>query len=228
MSPADEFRQLNTRKTSVLQVGGFRPTLDAAASNFGLAPLGFPGEEWPAWNSMPLLFVCQMNLTTAPAVPAMVAGIQLITFFVNSELGTLNRENGQDWVLRTYTSLEGLTRIAAPGNAPKLKKGFECRWEESEDHPNHDDSEMVKTSGARRPRTGFDNVARTKVGGYASTIQSEPWWGYDAHPAEPKFCLQINSEEKAGAIWGDGGTIYLARGTALGCGDRWFLDWLCF
>jgi hypothetical protein len=36
MSPADEFRQLNTRKTSVLQVGGFRPTLDLTASCFGL------------------------------------------------------------------------------------------------------------------------------------------------------------------------------------------------
>lgn len=48
------------------------------------------------------------------------------------------------------------------------------------------------------------------------------------HPADPRFCLQINSEEKAGAIWGDGGTIYLAHGTAPGCGDLWFLDWQCF
>jgi uncharacterized protein YwqG len=228
MSPADEFRQLNTRKASVLQVGGFRPTLDPMASNFGLAPLGLPGEEWPVWNSQPLLFVCQMNLTTAPAVPSLLAGIQLITFFINPELGILNRENGQDWAMRAYTSLEGLTRIAVPGNVPKLKKGFECRWEECEDHPNHDDSEIVKAAGARRPRTGFDNVARTKIGGYATTIQSEPWWGHDAHPADPRFCLQVNSEEKAGAIWGDGGAIYLARGTAPGCSDRWFLDWQCF
>jgi uncharacterized protein YwqG len=228
MTPADEFRHLNTRKASVLQVGGFRPMLDPTASNFGLAPLGLPGEEWPVWNSTPLLFVCQMNLTTAPAVPSLLAGIQLITFFINPELGILNRENGQDWAMRAYTSLEGLTRIAVPGNVPKLKKGFECRWEECEDHPNHDDSEIVKAAGARRPRTGFDNVARTKIGGYATTIQSEPWWGHDAHPADPRFCLQVNSEEKAGAIWGDGGAIYLARGTAPGCSDRWFLDWQCF
>ncbi len=228
MSPAEEFRQRNTRKVSVLQVGGFRPSFDPAASNFGMAPLGMPGEVWPVCHAKPLLFVCQMNLTTAPAVPSLLAGIQLITFFIDPEFGILNRENGQDWVLRTYPSLDGLTRIAAPANAPKLKKGFECRWEESEDHPNHDDSETVKLAGARRPRSGFDNVARTKIGGYATTIQSEPWWGHDAHPGDPKFCLQINSEEKAGAIWGDGGAIYVARGTAPGCGDRWFLDWQCF
>jgi hypothetical protein len=228
MGTADEFRQLNTRTASVLQVGGFRPTFDAAASNFGLAPLGLPGEEWPAWESKPLLFVCQMNLTTAPAVPPLLAGIQLITFFIDPELLDLSQENGRNWVLRTYSSLEGLARLATPADAPKVKKGFECRWEECEDHPNHDDPEMVKVPGARCPRGGFDNVARTKIGGYATTIQSEPWWGHTAHSAEPRYCLQINSEEKAGAIWGDGGAIYLARGSAADCSDQWFLDWQCF
>jgi len=174
MSPAEEFKQLNTRQASILQVGGFRPTLDPTASNFGLAPLGLPGDEWPCWNSRPLLFVCQMNLTTAPAVPPILAGIHLITFFIDSEFGILNRENGANWILRKYASLGGLARIVAPADAPKLKKGFECRWEQCEDHPNYDDPEIVKPAGSHRPRTGFDNVAGTKIGGYASTIQSEP------------------------------------------------------
>jgi hypothetical protein len=68
-------------------------------------------------------------------------------------------------------------------------------------------------------------VARTKIGGRATKIQSEPWRDYKAHPAEPKYCVQINSEEKPGLIWGDGGAIYLARGTAAGSENRWFLDW---
>jgi hypothetical protein len=228
MSPADEFRRRNTRKASILQVGGFRPTFDPAASNFGMAPLGMAGEVWPEWNGKPLLFVCQMNLSTAPAVTELLADVALLTFFIDPELGNLNRENGSDWVLRTYSSLEGLTRIEPPADAPKVKKGFECRWEECEDHPNHDDPELVKVAGGRRPRSGFDNVARTKVGGYATTIQSEPWWGHDQHPAEPRFCVQINSEEKAGVIWGDAGAIYLARGTAAGCAGQWFLDWQQF
>jgi uncharacterized protein YwqG len=223
-----EFKQLNTRKASILQVGGFRPTFEATASNFGLAPLGMPGEGWPSWNGKPMLFVCQMNLTTAPAVPEVLAGIQLLTFFVDSEMGELGQENGPDWRLRTYASLEGLVKIPAPAGAPKVKKGFECRWEECEDHPNYDDSEIALPAGSRRPRGDLDNVARTKIGGYATTIQGAPWWGNERHPAEPRFCVQINSEEKAGVFWGDAGAIYLARGTAAGAEDRWFLDWQCF
>jgi hypothetical protein len=228
MATLAEFKRLNTRQASILQVGGFRPTFHPAACNFGLAPLGLPGEPWPSWEGQPLLFVCQMNLTTAPAVPPLLAGIQLLTFFVTPELGTLSQENGSDWVLRTYSSLEGLVRIPPPAGAPKVKKGFECLWQECEDHPNYDDPEIVLPEGSRRPKGDLENVARTKVGGYASTIQSEPWWGSEAHPSAPRFCVQINSEEKAGAIWGDGGAIYLAKGTAAGSENRWFLDWQCF
>jgi hypothetical protein len=223
-----EFQKLNTRKASVLQVGGFRPTLDPAACNFGKSPLGLPGEEWPTWQSKPLLFVCQMNLATAPAVPPLLADIRLITFFVTPEPGVLHQENGADWQLRAYTSLEGLVPMVAPAGAPKVGKGFECRWEECEDHPNYDDPEMVIPAGSHRPRIELENIARTKIGGYASTIQSAPWWGHTDHPSNPKYCLQINSEEKAGLIWGDGGTIYAARGTESGSLDQWFLDWQSF
>jgi len=47
---------------------------------------------------------------------------------------------------------------------------------------------------------------------------------YRAHLSAPAYCLQINSEEKAGLGWGDSGTLYIARGTAGGCEDQWFLD----
>src|SRR5580698_933951 len=111
----------NAGKTSLLQIGGFRPTQAPYASNFGMAPLGQPGEDWPRSDGRPLLFVCQLNLTTAPAIPELLEDIQLITFFVKPELGELNQENGHDWTLRTYKSLEGLARISAPPDTPKVK-----------------------------------------------------------------------------------------------------------
>ena len=228
MANLDEFRRLNTRQASLLQVGGFRPSFDPLASNFGRAPVGLPGEEWPAWQSKPLLFVCQLNLALAPAVPPLLADLKLITFFVDPELSNLAEENGRNWRLRAYPTLAGLVPTPVPPGAPRVKKGFECLWQESEDHPNHDDPEVVKVPGARWPRSNFENLARTKLGGYASTIQSEPWWELKDHPSRPRYCLQINSEEKAGLIWGDGGTLYLARGTAPGCQPQWFLDWQCF
>src|SRR5262249_36447153 len=111
-------------------------------------------------------------------------------------------ENGHNWCLRAYPSLEGLQPMVMPSNAPKVRKGFECRWEECAD--------------AR--------AARTRIGGKPTEIQAEPGWDYRKHPGAPAFCLQINSEEKVGLAWGDAGMLYLARGTSAGCQDQWFLD----
>ncbi len=226
MPSVEEYRRLNTRKASVLQIGGFRPTFDPLAPNFGATPVAAPGETWPEAAGKPLLFVCQLNLASAPAVPQILSDIKLVTFFANADdAGTLGQENGENWVLRAYKSLDGLTQLTAPAGAPKVRKGFECLWQEMEDHPEPEDPELVPVPGTRRPRSNFENLVRTKVGGYASCLQSEPWWGHTKHAADPKFCIQINSEEKPGLLWGDGGTVYLARGSAPGCEDQWFLDW---
>jgi uncharacterized protein YwqG len=190
------------KKYSIVSVGGFRPTGDAFATHFGMTPLAGPEEEWPEEGGKPLMFVCQLNLTNAPVVPPQLSDIQLITFFVEPETAELGDENGTNWVLRAYKSLDGLAPLTRPEGAPKVRKGFECRWEES----------------------GDAKAARTKIGGKPAEIQSEPWWDYRQHPANPEYCVQINSEEKAGVFFGAGGTVYLARGTAPGCGDKWFLD----
>ena len=218
------FARLNTRRTSVLQVGGFRPTNNLSASNFGRKPLAGPEERWPAWNGKPLLFVCQLNLAGAPAVPPLLEDVKLITFFVAPQTGPRHQENGKDWCLRTYKSLFDLAPLAPPGDAGRLERGFECRWEERADYPTRDDPEIPFPDDLE-PGPDFENVRRTKVGGYPSRIQSELWWEHQDHPAKPQFCWQIDSEKKVGLAWGDGGMIYIARGTAPGCTDRWFLDW---
>ena len=227
MSVAEEFKRMNTRKASVLQIGGFRPTLDPCATHFGKAPVAHLDETWPCHNGVPMMAVCQINLDSAPAVPQALADLRLLTFFVAPE-ADLGRENGEGWCLRAYSGLDGLSTLAIPPDAPKISKGFECLWQEEEDHPHHDDPETARVPGARWPQRGFDNVMRSKVGGYASTIQSEPWWGRDTHPAEPRYCLQIDSEEKLGLAWGDAGCLFIARGAAAGYRHCWFLDWQCY
>jgi uncharacterized protein YwqG len=228
MTTVEEFKQLNTRRASILHVGGLRPTGDPFASNFGLLPLGLANEPWPSMNERAMLFVCQMNLAAAPEVPALLQDIKVITFFVKGSASALKKENGKGWCLRAYKSLDGLATIARPEKAPSVKRGFECRWEACDDYPNYDDPDRIVPDGLDASEIELDNVARTKIGGYASSIQSEPWWGYKKHPADPAFCIQINSEEKAGLVWGDGGTIYLARGTADGRQDDWFLERQCY
>jgi hypothetical protein len=222
-----EYRRLNTRKASALQVGGFRPSFQPSASNFGMTALGLPGEAWPEYQSRPMMFVCQLNLASAPARPPLLENLSLIVFFAGSLDDLLDREDGSNWVLRAYGSLDGLAPLTAPAGAPKGRKGFECLWQEVDDHPDSDDPELVPVPGARRPSANFENVVRTKIGGYASIIQSELWWDLEDHPANPKFCFQMNSEEKPGVVWTGGGTVYVARGTAPGYENRWYLDCQC-
>jgi uncharacterized protein YwqG len=205
---------MSSRRASTVKVGGFRPTGDPFATHFGLRPLSLPHESWPELNGAPMLFVCQLNLTAAPAVPDSLKDVALITFFVDPKHGNLAQENGKDWHLRVYHSLDGLVTLDPPANAPALKRGFECSWTAGVDHEQDQDD--------------FENLAYTKLGGYPSTIQSEPWWDDVAHPAQPHYCLQINSEEKVGLFWGDVGMVYLARGTEDGFTDHWFLDWQCY
>lgn len=218
---SSKYERLNTRKASIVDVGGFRPTGDPLSTHFGLRPLGAPGEVWPTSGRTFLLFVCQLNLTAAPVVPPLLSDIQVITFFADLD-ASLGKENGEGWHLSAYPSIGELTPMTRPTDAAALRRGFECRWEACDDHPNYDDPDRVGDSDEE-----LDHVARTKIGGYLSTIQSEPWWSLEDHPSAPAYCLQINSEEKVGLAWGHAGTIYLARGTAEGCSGQWFLDWQC-
>jgi hypothetical protein len=149
-----------------------------------------------------MLFVCQLNLTAAPAVPALIEDVQLITFYVDSGLCPKAKESGGDWRIFAYSSLSGLVPMPRPSDAPKLRRGAECRWEACDDHPNSDDPERQVPEGFDDSDVELDNVARTKVGGYASTVQSEPWWGYEDHPGKPAFWLQDRGRRQSGPVMG--------------------------
>jgi uncharacterized protein YwqG len=226
MSKLSEYKRLNSRQASLVNVGGFRPTGDPVASHFGMEPLCLPDEQWPESNTAPMLFVCQLNLTTAPVIPDRLQDIRLITLFVDAAMTGFDEENGGNWCLRTYRSLERLAPSVRPANAPRApRRGLECRWEACTDHPNYDDPEKVLPAGFDDSEVELENVARTKIGGYVTTVQSEPWWDTRSHPANPAYTFQIASEAKAGMVWGDEGLLHFARGTAAGSEDQWFLDW---
>jgi hypothetical protein len=154
---------------------------------------------------------------------------------MDMEARRLGRENGDGWLVRSYAALEGLRPLAIPAGAT-VPRGFEVRYELAEDHPVYDDPELKVVPGFNRNGVHLENIHRTKLGGYASNIQSEQWWSYSyppeemlpRHPSEPRYCFQIASEEKVGLNWGDSGILYFARGTVPGCESRWFLDTQCY
>ena len=235
MSSLEEFRRVNTRPASVMTIGGFRPTRNPTATHFGLAPVARPEESWPCVGERPLFFICQLNLTEAPFVPERLQGIALLTVFMDMQAQRYGRENGDGWLVRTYDRLEGLQPLVIPPGAT-VPRGFEVRYEVIEDHPVYDDPELQVVPGFDQRGVHLENIHRTKIGGYASNIQSEQWWG-DAdtpeemspgHPSLPRYCFQIASEDKVGLYWGDNGILYFARGTAPGCESQWFLDTQCY
>jgi hypothetical protein len=115
------------RPASVVEVGGFRPTLDPFASHFGLKPIALVEEEWPLANGKPMLFVCQLNLTAAPAIPPLLAGIQLLTFFADPD-ASFGDANGENWQLRTYHALHGLVQNPRVGPEGSTRRRS-CREE---------------------------------------------------------------------------------------------------
>jgi uncharacterized protein YwqG len=235
MSSINEFRRVNTRPASVLTIGGFRPTRNPLATHFGLAPVALPKETWPCVGEHPLFFICQLNLTEAPFVPELARDIALLTVFIEMRDRRLGRENGDGWLVRAYSRLDGLRSLVIPAGAT-VPRGFEVRYELAEDHPVYDDPERKVPVGFDPSGVHLPNVQRTKIGGYASNIQSEQWWWYTytpeemlpGHPSQPRYCFQIASEDKVGLYWGDNGILYFARGTSPGCEGQWFLDTQCY
>ena len=224
-----EFKTLNVRKASAVSLGGFKPTFDPLATKFGFKPVARAGEQWPEIGGRPMLFVCQLNLTEAPAVPDLLRGVALLTFFLEFEgRKDGDGDSGFRFELRTYGSTGGLVTLEPPAGAPALRKGFECRWEAVDDYPCHEDPDAENPRDLDTSELELPNDARTKIGGWPNLVQVELSWQADEHPARPRYCLQMASEEKASLAFGDGGTLYLARGTAPGFEDQWFVDWQSF
>jgi uncharacterized protein YwqG len=197
---------LNSRKISIIHVGGFRPTGNPYASHFGLTPLALQEESWPTSESKDqeaknLFFIYQLNLTEAPYVPEILSDIKLITIFATPDF-----VYADNICLRAYKDLKGLVPLDVPDDAT-FAKGFEVRYELACDNPSSSDSDTIYS----------------KIGGFPDIIQDEAFEDSD-DLAKPEFCLQINTEMKVGLVWGDSGSLYIARGTTKGYEDKWFFD----
>lgn len=220
------------RQASKAIVGGMKPPEDPFMSWFGQVRVGHPSEEWPRFDGKPLMPLCQLNLTEAPHKPDSLSDIALISVFIAGDDGGLpsNTPNGEHWELRAYTSLDGLVEIPPPNRKWPIRT-LPIRWELiDEDFPTWDyavDLDIPEEFEDEYSEI-FVNVEGTKIGGWPSTIQSEIFWAPDnAHPANPEYVFQINSEAKGHWMWGDGGCGYFGRGT----GEHrhiWTIEWQCY
>ncbi len=199
MGNLTEYKRLNLRKACTFQFCG-RATPEP------------PGEEWPFSEDGAMALVCELNLTSAPVAPELMQGLATIRLFVNLEAGDWGEANGMDWVLRAYR-VQPIDALAG------------SRWKAVDDYPSLDAPGRTLPEGFDDAEVEVESIQRSKIGGWPSNIESPQWWEMEDHPAVPQYCFQVVSDEKTGLEFGEGGILYLARGTAPGYANEWFLDW---
>ncbi len=229
-----DWREKIIKPSLSLNVGGFCPSGSLTASCFGEVRCQRKGESWPVYKDKPLWPLCQLNLAEASYRPEILQDVVLLTVFISPDYMTMaaNIIDSSDenpyagWYLRSYNSLDDLQAITCPDHKSPLRP-FEARWDEqtSVDYPTHDtlpiDFDRLGI-GDYYNQEGIETLNRTKLGGWPSCIQSEPWWDYSAEGDEFQYAFQIDSEPKSHWAWGDGGAGYIAR--SRNNPNRWALD----
>lgn len=233
-----DWRSQITRPASVLEVGGFRPTNAPNTSCFGEVRVAKVPNDWPHRRGKPLWPVCQLNLLEAPFVPSGLEDLAMVQFFIaddymssdNVVADTDDEKSVSSFYVRAFPRLDHLVPVTAPSHGSVFLP-FEARWLEKPktDYPTHDTMPIDFDSlriGSYYEQHEIDGVHKTKLGGWPSCIQSEPWWDYRDEGNGFEYVLQINSEEKSKCWWGHGGSVFVARHKTKR--NFWAFDLQCF
>lgn len=220
------------KKPSIL----FRPRdaatgeVDPVGSRFGGSPYAEEEEEWPECLDCgrPLDFVCQLNLSAC--APEAIPGVDLITFFYCWHTFDWSSDDRDSWSVRLYEdpSHEKAVPLDRPEADPDVYVTRPCALEPQriDTLPGHDDlcewfpefEALNKVLNPEEPWAPYRRLVEqtvgdafpqgTRTGGWPGRIQGGtlPM----AESGRPMHLLaQIDSEDKAGIMWGDCGFLYL-------------------
>ena len=197
------------RTPCIAQIGGFRPPEDPVTSWFARG-VCLQDEQLPMFNGQPLFPLLQIRTSELPAIPAALAGIELLVVYLNPAEIPFDHPHADGWLVREYRSLEGLQPCAH--RAPKGVKPMPIRWslgdperpgwEEASDL--FDMSAISESESASERFFKLPHHRATKVGGYPTEVQAKVENAGD-------YVLQIGSEEKPNWIWSDNGVATFAR-----------------
>lgn len=203
------------------------------ASWFGKVRVALPDEEWPTTRLGPMIPICQINCLELPLRPKILHDVALFTVFFSNELlddmATGGESDGVTWLLREYSSLDGLKPIEEPElSVLRVKRPHPVRWEQIVDYPSiHDvvrlqllDRGLSSQWAEKYGSSGeYANVFASKIDGWPSLDKYGPI--HFEYPAWPEFFLQLVPSDEAGWHWLDGGIAYIGRLA----GPQWS-DWV--
>jgi len=195
---------------------------DPLGSWFGSIQVGLPGEEWPEYEGVPMLPLCQFRCEEISALPTTLKPLALIcvfTAFVGEE--ALSPE-GERWVVRTYESLEGLVPIMYPGDATRIR-AYPIRWLQRVDSP--PDQYCLPESlwiDFEVYRDGSRNIfTESKVGGYRSDIRNKR---PSSSQLQADFVFQTRIDGDFPWLRGPNGTFFFSYSYEYS-GNTWSLAW---
>jgi len=205
------------RSASVAQVGGFRPPETHLTSWFGGEGVSLPSEELPTYNGEKMFPLLQVRIDELPVVPEALKDTAMLIVFMNRETLPYDAVNGDGFLVREYKTLDGLQPIPN-GDENTIVKKFPIKWDRVErDAPTWED--LLETEFHKYEDDDyFDKYTThegTKFGGFPMSVQGGV--------GIKDFVFQIDSEDKAGWHWGDGGLGYFFKKD-----DQWYLDWQCY
>ena len=229
MSLLQTYKEKLRKPAIAFQVGGFRPPENLLASWIGKICVGLPHETWPVSNGKPMLPLVQINLKALEYIPDNLSDIEYLVVFIDAEHLPSDSDNGNHWVIRTYSDCSKLVELQQPNlrfaitpfplQAKYIDDDFPCYEDCPVELPDELDDAYYDL---------FQNTEGLKLGGWPTLVQSEIFWApNNAHPDNPEFVFQIDSCEKANWSWGDQGVAYIGRGTKTETKNNWVLSWQC-
>lgn len=219
---------LHLRKSSIAQVGGFRPPEGGISSWFGGQFVGVDGEAWPVGEGGLMVPLIQVRTDELPFRPKALEGIALLTVFIGPKKLPLSRpaKNGDGWVIRTYPSIESLRPLTHGGLVSRVRP-FPIRWSLAEAEGPHWYAAWELAEPEMREFNELPNAVEVLHQRYKASFSTKVggWPTYAQEPTnEGGFAIQISSEQKANWMWGNDGCGHLHRTDA----GEWALYWDCY
>lgn len=190
-------------------------------SHFGGEPYFEKGDHWPVTEEgKPLDFVFQVFNDTGLCLPEPV---RLVQFFYDRDASPW--ESWEDgWSVKIFEELHPQRRIHIARPA-ELRKPVFCKikYRTVKSLPDWEGINVIHRDAANlslvldreRPWRCYAQVVknlageqkyRSQLGGYPKWVQGESTPG---HPNTVKLLFQIDSEDRAGLMWGDVGLVYV-------------------
>lgn len=215
----EKVRQRLRKKAVIFQTGGIRPTHQLGESWIGNVRWQKTGETQPMCTNVnfPMAALATIFIPESDYVPKELAGIKLITIFIDDALwdNLADEDLSKYFVIKTYEDLEGLVpcdyfdeemMLSFPLVPKYVENEFPCHVDIGTESKEIEDiiSKLRNENGIEYYVDIFDNNEKVhKLGGYPSTIQSTIHFKKGC-----KFVMQISSDPKADMNIVDDGNFY--------------------